>query len=135
MLEFIIYLALSFLVGKLAQKRGRRLGMWIFLSVLLSPLLLGIILFCRENLAEVERVRKNTEAREKQERREREERMKAQLLEIEEREKKEEENLKPLNERKRYRYLVYKKEVGTLTQEEFVELEEMEIQSEEGVTA
>ena len=59
---FLIWLAFSFFVAKLAQDRGRGFGIWLFLSIILSPLLMIIILFCKEDLVKEEIKQKQTKA-------------------------------------------------------------------------
>ena len=122
---FLIWLAFSFFVAKLAQDRGRSFGIWLFLSIILSPLLMIIILFCKEDLVKEQIKRKQTKAEAEERKKKFLEKIRLEELEIAQEKEKEEEVLKPLKERKRYKYLNYKKEAGTLTQEEFIELEQI----------
>ncbi|ADO83839.1 hypothetical protein [Ilyobacter polytropus] len=122
---FLIWLAFSFFVAKLATDRGRGFGAWLLLSILLSPLLMIIVLFCKEDLVKEEIKQKQTKAEAEERKKKFLEKIRLEELEIAQEKEKEEEALKPLKERKRYKYLNYKKESGTLTQEEFIELEQI----------
>lgn len=48
LVEFVVYLFFVYLVGRLAERRGRRTRPWVWFAFFLSPLLAGIALVVLE---------------------------------------------------------------------------------------